>query len=295
MLKEREEFYINLIKESLSLREVCLKANICVTTGNYDTLKNIIKNNNIDISHFKRSAVPSKNKETKHGIEDYLNNSIRISSFKLKNKLFKCGLKERKCECCGNIEWMNKPINLELHHINGINNDNRLENLQILCPNCHSYTDNYGGKNQKINIVIRKCIQCGKEIKRTKSSYCSKECREKHLYGVEPLTVERVEKAIEMCNSKMELSKYLNRNVKAVNEFIKNNNIQCDFKKIDNINLKNSKSSSKYTNLIEVFKKFSSFTKTGEYYGVSETFIRKKLKKMGYPYHLKELLLFLGK
>ena len=54
MIESREKYYISLIKESLSLREVCLKAGLVVTTGNYDTLKRIIKDNNIDISHFKR-------------------------------------------------------------------------------------------------------------------------------------------------------------------------------------------------------------------------------------------------
>ena len=55
--KERKKFYSDLIKTSFSLREVCLKAGLVVTTGNYDTLKRIIKDNNIDISHFKRCSL----------------------------------------------------------------------------------------------------------------------------------------------------------------------------------------------------------------------------------------------
>ena len=56
-------------------------------------------------------------------------------------------LRGRKCECCGLTEWLNKPINLEIHHIDGNHNNNELENIQLLCPNCHSYTNNYRGKN----------------------------------------------------------------------------------------------------------------------------------------------------
>lgn len=50
---------------------------------------------------------------------------------------------------CGNTEWLDKHIPLELHHINGNHKDNRLSNLQLLCPNCHALTDNYRGKNIK--------------------------------------------------------------------------------------------------------------------------------------------------
>lgn len=70
-------------------------------------------------------------------------------SYRLQKRLVSEGLKEHKCECCGLTEWLGKPIKLELHHINGDHTDNRLENLQLLCPNCHSYTDNYRGKNIK--------------------------------------------------------------------------------------------------------------------------------------------------
>ena len=52
-----------------------------------------------------------------------------------------------QCECCKNVEWNGRPIPLEVHHINGDNTDNRLENLQILCPNCHALTENWRGKN----------------------------------------------------------------------------------------------------------------------------------------------------
>jgi 5-methylcytosine-specific restriction endonuclease McrA len=72
---------------------------------------------------------------------------LPISSYKLKNQLLKLGYKNHVCESCGLDEWVNRPIPLELHHINGNKFDNRIENLQLLCPNCHSFTDNYRAKN----------------------------------------------------------------------------------------------------------------------------------------------------
>jgi DNA-binding CsgD family transcriptional regulator len=65
----------------------------------------------------------------------------------LKHRLFDAGIKNRRCESCGLSEWRNRPIPLALHHVNGERHDNRLENLQILCANCHGQTDNWAGRN----------------------------------------------------------------------------------------------------------------------------------------------------
>jgi DNA-binding CsgD family transcriptional regulator len=65
----------------------------------------------------------------------------------IKRRLFDAGIKTRKCESCGLSEWRGLPISLALHHVNGDRHDNRLENLQILCPNCHGLTDTWAGRN----------------------------------------------------------------------------------------------------------------------------------------------------
>ena len=78
-------------------------------------------------------------------MSNFITNSAANS---LKKRLIKNGIKEHKCESCGLFEWNEKPIPIELNHINGINNDNRIENIQLLCPNCHAQTPNYRGKNK---------------------------------------------------------------------------------------------------------------------------------------------------
>lgn len=65
----------------------------------------------------------------------------------LKRRLLCAGIKENRCERCGLADWMGKPLSVALHHVNGDRLDNRLENLQLLCPNCHSQTDTFAGRN----------------------------------------------------------------------------------------------------------------------------------------------------
>lgn len=67
----------------------------------------------------------------------------------VKTRLLEAGLLQNVCQGCGLIEWLGKPLIMHIDHINGKRNDHRLENLRMLCPNCHSQTPTYGGKNVK--------------------------------------------------------------------------------------------------------------------------------------------------
>jgi DNA-binding CsgD family transcriptional regulator len=80
-------------------------------------------------------------------IEELLAKGRRSNRGHLRTRLLKAGLKEERCERCGLSEWRGEPLRVTLHHINGDGYDNRLENLEFLCPNCHSQTPNYGGRN----------------------------------------------------------------------------------------------------------------------------------------------------
>lgn len=112
--------------------------------SNYRTIKNKIKKYNIDISHFTGQG-HNKGKiiGPKRTITEYLNNNYFIKSYNLKRRLFIEGYKQKKCENCGLSEWMGVGIPLELDHIDGDNQNNNINNLKILCPNCHSLTPTF--------------------------------------------------------------------------------------------------------------------------------------------------------
>lgn len=150
-----DEEYREAAKNSTSISGMCkyLGRNPC--GAGYYIIKKKIKELNIDTSHFLGQGWnkgykfnPMKNHTIP--IEEILvKNSSYNCTHSLKRRLFNIGLKEHKCEKCGLTEWNGLPIPLELHHINGDRTDNRLENLQILCANCHAQTENYCSKNKK--------------------------------------------------------------------------------------------------------------------------------------------------
>lgn len=184
--------FSQFVSESISYREVLLKCGLKACGGAYDVIKRRIKNLNLDISHFrgqgwngikKRDCFPAVSLELL-----LIENSPVKDSNKFKKRLYKEGILEEKCVECGiAILWNNKPINLHLEHKNGIRSDNRIENLCILCPNCHSQTSTYCRSKSSLNKIQEEkkkeskikqidlnqnfCIDCNNLIHR-RSSRC---------------------------------------------------------------------------------------------------------------------------
>ena len=140
------------VKTSSSYRQVLSKLNLREAGGNYEQIKKYIKEFSLDITHFKGrgwNAGLTGIGKPRIPLKDILVKGSSYQSFKLKNRLFSIGLKQQNCERCG---WAERSLGgylpLELDHINGDRNDNRLRNLRVLCPNCHSLTPTHRGRKR---------------------------------------------------------------------------------------------------------------------------------------------------
>ena len=143
-----EEFQ-NIVQQANSYSD-CLRALGLGTNGgsSTDTLKRRIVELNCDISHFgKKEKIQLP--QARYSLDEILiENSTYANISRLKERLVREGKLEYKCQNCGIKEWQSKPLSLHLDHINGKNNDHRIENLRFLCPNCHSQTETYAGRNK---------------------------------------------------------------------------------------------------------------------------------------------------
>jgi hypothetical protein len=151
--KRLSEELLEALKTSRSIRQALIKAGLRPAGGNYATAHRLIKEHGLNTSHMTGQGWSNGEALTRAQrhftpIEDILvKDSTYVSSSKLRIRLVQEGLKAEACSECGLTEWNGKQISLELDHMNGDRFDNRLENLRLLCPNCHAQTDYYRGRN----------------------------------------------------------------------------------------------------------------------------------------------------
>lgn len=165
--------FVEVVKNNHTVASCLSSLNLSPTGANYKGFYRFQKENNIDISHFTgqghlRGKTHSYNRIP---LSNILVKDYSYSSNRLRKRLISEGIKDHKCECCGLSEWLGDPIPLELDHIDGDHYNNTLENLKILCPNCHAKTPTYRGRNIKYKnnrkSRIKKeynCSSCGVKL-----------------------------------------------------------------------------------------------------------------------------------
>ena len=168
--KISNEDFSKIVSESNSINDVILNCGYNSVAGNNCiTIKDRIKNDNLDTSHFGEKKHSTK----KYILEEILTkNSLYKNNGNLKKRLIKENILKLHCYECNITKWNNQDAPLQLDHINGDNRDARIENLRLLCANCHALTSTFCGKNtEKANKEkpIYKCIDCN-EIKLCKDS-----------------------------------------------------------------------------------------------------------------------------
>ncbi|MCF7866763.1 hypothetical protein K9L67_05975 [Candidatus Woesearchaeota archaeon] len=150
MSKLTNKEIIFFLENSLSFREVLQKIGYDTNgSGGYSTVKRECQLRNITIPkyHYYGDGIGSKKRLSD---EDVFCENSTYSRQHIKERIIKNNLIEYKCSECGNNgNWNNKNLSLQLEHKNGINNDNRIENISFLCPNCHSQTETYASKSRK--------------------------------------------------------------------------------------------------------------------------------------------------
>lgn len=175
-----EEQAREAIAGSLSWSESLRKLGYCPTGGNPPLLKRRAAEWGISTAHFDPYAA-ARRRRPRRSLEEILVSDSTYARGHLKRRLYEAGLKERRCESCGQGEmWQGQRISLILDHINGQRNDNRIENLQIVCPNCAASLETHCGR-QNVSEP-RKCAQCQEVFhpRYRTHRFCSPGCSHAH-------------------------------------------------------------------------------------------------------------------
>lgn len=148
-----DEQFVALIKDSTNISEVLFKLGYSVkgNSWGFSNIRRRMDELKLTTKDFKGKNALGIKTEKQVDPKKLLKENSKHSRTVLRRYILKNELIPYRCAICGCVEWQGKTLSLELDHINGMNNDNRLENLRFLCPNCHSQTTTYGSRNQQRN------------------------------------------------------------------------------------------------------------------------------------------------
>lgn len=286
--KYDKEFFSKQVADSVSFADVATKIGVVAKGSNYKTIQKYIKLYGLDTSHFLgqgwRKDLGYSEKSARIPLNDILKENTNFRSDTLKRRLVKEGIKEWKCEKCGITDWMGEDITLELHHINGNHFDNRLENLQMLCPNCHSQTPTHKKNNkQKYTEHIptyfentekgykKICPICGKEFvaDRERRQFCSRECYNKSLLNKQEQKISKdsLQKQMIICSNMSELAKYFEVSRPTIRKYLEQFDLLNEIKSKYDFH---TKPINQYTIDGEFIQKWASTTDVRETLGISD-------------------------
>lgn len=166
------------IKNNTSIASTLRDIGLTPSGGNYRQFHKYVRIYDLDLDHFTGQA-HLKGKTHNWGtkiplVEILVENSTYTNGTNLRKRILKADLLDYECAWCNLTEWRGKPLTLHLDHINGINNDNRIENLRFLCPNCHGQTETWGNKNSDLSSKpSNTCDECGTEDLHWESKRCA--------------------------------------------------------------------------------------------------------------------------
>lgn len=166
------------ITNSKSSKEVLEYLGLRAAGGNYSSLKKNVERYQLTLPEWDYSKQLSVARVQFSDDEVFVEDSSFASRASLKKRLYAMGVKEECSECGLGKKWNGKLITLQLDHINGIHNDNRLKNLRIVCPNCHSQTETYSGRStEESKVEARRESSLRRALQKGFSGFCL-DCRE---------------------------------------------------------------------------------------------------------------------